>query len=298
MIKSALRAAILLFVSLPLSAQAALQPGESVPLPAAAMLQTRPVADSDVLAPVAAGAKAELVSHSYNSSGSWWYVRVDGKEGWLPESALVPAALAAPIPAPPPAEPPAVPAAPPALPAPPVAPVAAAATSPVRARALTAAGSRELELGLDISRTKFSSDFGESSINSASALAKLGYCVTDRHEWGGLAAFGKFKQDSVSQTFIGLGPFYTLNLPSPPSNVVPYMGLSARYQREKFEMFGDSTTIKGSAYEVWLGARVFAGENVSVNISAYHERASRKYEGIRFDDTTTGLRVGLSGFLR
>lgn len=290
MIKSALRAAILLFVSLPLSAQTALQPGESVPLPAAAMLQARPVADSELLAPVAAGTQVGLVSHSYNSSGSWWYVRVDGKGGWLPESALL---------APPPLAPiaPVAPVAPPATVAPVMSATSDAANaSPHSARrsALTAKGSRELELDLDISRISFA----DSSTNTAGARAKWGYCASDRNEFGGLVSIVKSTQDSFSFTSLALGPFYTLNLPSPPSTVVPYLGLSVMYRSDKYDDSGFSATIKGPAYGAWLGFRVFAGENISVNLSGYYEKASLKYEGSSIDESTAGLRVGLSGFLR
>jgi len=96
-----------------------MQKGDVVLVAAETSLKTRPAPDAEALAPAPAGAPATLSVRISNASGHWWYVEVEGRKGWLPESALAamapapsaPAAEAAPVqpgPAPPGAAPAAV----------------------------------------------------------------------------------------------------------------------------------------------------------------------------------------------
>jgi hypothetical protein len=189
----------------------------------------------------------------------------------------------------------------PAEPASETAPAATPATDAAAAprRKLTEAGSRELTLDVDISREK-SEDF----VTKVTSLAtKYGYCVTDNHEPGVLFSYLKVTDDFSTTTVYSLGPAYTYNVPSPPSDTVPFFGVAATLSRTEAEdSFGSTYTLKGRTLEATAGVRVFAADDVSVNFSAYYQKANLTAEifstEFDFDSTTYGLRVGVSGFLR
>lgn len=70
------------------AAHAAWQKGDVVLVAAESSLKARPTPDAEALAPAPAGAPATLSVRISNTSGHWWYVEVEGKKGWMPESAL------------------------------------------------------------------------------------------------------------------------------------------------------------------------------------------------------------------
>jgi len=289
------------WLMLPGRAQAALQAGETAAVVADAEVKARPTSDSAAITQAPAGTAVTLIIQVSNTSGVWWYVAVDGKKGWLHESALAAPTEAAPAPQPAAAPAPTVIPTPAAEPTPAIMPAAEpvplARDIPPKPRLLlTAAGSKELELDLDISKEKQSYDgFGSFDTSYTVLLLKYGYCATDHHEFGLLVSYVKISDDFFgSQTSYRVGPFYTLNLPSPPSKNVPFLGLAAAVSQTDF----GSETADGRMIEATGGVRVFAGDDFSINIGAYYQRATLSDQGFDLKITSTGLRVGLSGFLR
>lgn len=276
------RIALLLPLLVFCAAAEALQPGDVITLEREASLVGRPVADSSMLVALPAGTPVKLVTRTTNASGAWWFVQFEARRGWLEESALGPAAPAART----------KPSAEPTAPAPATVDTGAVAEAASRTPQVApiAAGSREVEFTLDLRKEE-----------DASALAtdlRFGYFTSARHELGLGLSYAKTDDFRA----YGIGPFYTYNLPSAGSDVVPFMGLSVSQTRVDIEDFflGDFS-IRGPQYGATLGFRVFAGRNLSVNIAAYYERQDLKAEAdgdtAEFESTAYGLRVGLSGFL-
>lgn len=281
-------------------AHAAMQKGDAVQVASNADLKTRPMPDAESLAPAPAGATATLSVRITNTSGHWWYVEVDGKKGWLPESALVAPAAAPPEPAAavapePPADVTAAPAAPlpePAVEAAPSTPVAAELAKPVRT--LTAAGSREIAGGFEY--FKDSNDLYDLTL--ATIALKYGVCITDAHELGVDAFYARASTEGYASNTYTIGPFYALNLPSPPSNIVPYFGIGAGISRSDDD---DGFSSKGTHLEASAGVRVFVSDDFAVNVAAYFRKSNTEaddFGSFDLDSRVIGVRVGLSGFLR
>jgi hypothetical protein len=275
-------------------AHAAMQKGDVVPVAAETSLKTRPTPDAEALAPAPAGASATLSVRISNTSGDWWYVEIDGKKGWLPESALA----AAPAPASAPAAPTAAVEAPAPAAAPAVAaiPVAAAQATPVPVekpvasrRSMTAAGSKELALAFEYA--KDSGDFGDT--RTLGLDLKYGYCFSDTDEFGAQVQYVKLSEDEFSVTDYVIGPFYTHNVPS-QGDVVPFFSLMAGLAKSDF----DGIKLDGRVFEASGGVRLFKGADFAVNFAAYYRKTDQEYEGFDLAAKTVGARIGVSGFIR
>lgn len=263
-------------------AHAAMQKGDTVQVVADGSLKSRPMPDAEPMAPAPAGASATLATRISNTSGDWWYVEVDGKRGWLPESALAaaPAApVAAPIPAP--------------VPAPTAAPVAATPTAtPAQTprRRKTDAGSDELGVAFE-----FADDDLEGLKSKYLNLdLRYGYCYTDVSEFGLQASYSRTSIEEFSSDSYLVGPFFVHNIASSSPETTPFVGVLLGITKSDF--FG--LDMDGRVLELSGGMRYFAAEDFSVNFSAYYRKSELDFEGYDLDGTTFGFRIGVSGFIR
>lgn len=156
-------------------------------------------------------------------------------------------------------------------------------------------GDDELEFSGAAFQSSSSSPFGSYKTRVAHVSLRYGHFITRNFEFGALGSLIWQKDDTDSFTYWSGGPFFDLNFPAPGSRVVPVIGVAWQTLQ--------GTDLSGQAYDASLGIRVFASDDVSVNIRGFYSKSSTKYDPDNFpaykdDRKDYGVRFGLSWFIR
>lgn len=139
--------------------------------------------------------------------------------------------------------------------------------------------------------------FTNSTLTTISLSPQISYFVISNLAIGGTVNFVSQSQSGSSLTQVGVGPTIAYYFGDQSVTVYPFVQGSFFYNSLSSGSGNSSSTASGVGFEADAGITSMLAKNIGLTLAAFFQYSSYSQNNARFNISTFGVKVGITGFL-